>query len=113
MASTTRDIMTGGVACVQDDESVLDAACTTSRLGVGVLPICGDDDRLKGMLTDRDVVVEVLAEGKGPSSTKAAELAEGEPVTIDVDDSVGELVRMAEHETPGQVVSVVRGVDAD
>lgn len=42
------------------------------------MPICGEDDRLKGMLTDRDIVVKVLAQGKDPSSTAAGELGEGE-----------------------------------
>ena len=62
------------------------------------MPICGDDDRLKGMLTDRDIVVKVLAQGKDPSSTKVSELAEGKPVTIGADDSIEEALRtMSEH----------------
>ena len=99
MASTAREIMNGGVECVQEDETVLDAARKMSQLGVGALPICGNDDRLKGMLTDRDIVVKVLAEGKDPASTKAGELGQGKPVTIGADDSIDELVRtMAQHE---------------
>ena len=99
MAATAREIMTGGVECVQEDETVLDAARKMSQLGVGALPICGNDDRLKGMLTDRDIVVKVLAEGKDPASTKAGELGQGKPVTIGADDSLDELVRtMSEHQ---------------
>ena len=99
MASTAREIMTGGVECVQEDETVLDAARKMSQLGVGALPICGSDDRLKGMLTDRDIVVKVLAEGKDPASTKAGELGQGKPVTIGADDSAEEALRtMAAHE---------------
>jgi CBS domain-containing protein len=79
MASTAREIMSGGVECVQEDETVLDAARKMSQLGVGALPICGSDDRLKGMLTDRDIVVKVLAEGKDPASTKAGELGRASP----------------------------------
>ena len=136
MASTAREIMTGGVECVGEDETVLDAARKMEQLGVGALPICGNDERLKGMLTDRDIVVKVLAQGKDPASTRAGELGQGKPVTIGADDSVEELVRtmaqhqvkrlpvidgqtlvgvvseadLAEHATPQQVVSVVRGV---
>ena len=139
MASTAREIMSGGVECVQEDETVLDAARKMSQLGVGALPICGSDDRLKGMLTDRDIVVKVLAEGKDPASTKAGELGQGKPVTIGADDSLDELVRtMAQHEVkrvpvidghrlvgvvsesdvaasaaPELVVKLVRGVYAD
>ena len=63
------------------------------------MPICGEDDRLKGMLTDRDIVVKVLAQGKDPASTRAGELGEGKPVTIGADDSVDEAIRtMKEHQ---------------
>src|SRR3954464_3680116 len=99
MASTAREIMTGGVECVQEDETILDAAKKMQELGVGALPICGSDDRLKGMITDRDIVVKVLAQGKDPASTTAGELAEGKPVTIGADDSATEALRtMAEHQ---------------
>ncbi len=136
MASTAREIMTGGVECVREDETVLDAARKMDSLGVGALPICGNDERLKGMLTDRDIVIKVLAQGKDPGSTKAGELGEGKPVTIGADDSLDDLVRtmaqhqvkrlpvidghtlvgvvsetdIAEHASPEQVVAVVRGV---
>ena len=55
--------------------------------------MCGEDDRLKGMLTDRDIVVKVLAQRKDPSSTTAGELGEGKPVTIGTDDSVDEALK--------------------
>ncbi len=139
MATKARDIMTAGAECVNEDETLLDAARKLRALDVGALPICGNDDRLKGMLTDRDIVVKVLAEGKDPGSTKAGELGQGKPVTIGADDGLDELVRtmaqhevkrlpvidghrligmvseadLAEHASPEQVVSVVRGVYAD
>ncbi len=76
----------------------LDAAKQLTELGVGSMPICGNDDRLKGMITDRDIVVEVLAAGKDPDSTTAGELGDGKPVTIGADDSVGEALRtMKDH----------------
>ena len=125
MAKTAREIMTGGVECVQEDETVQDAARKMDQLNVGALPICGSDDRLKGMLTDRDIVVKVVAQGK--------------PVTIGADDDLAELVRtmaqhqvkrlpvidehrlvgmvseadVAEHGSAEQVVTVVRGVYAE
>jgi CBS domain-containing protein len=62
--ATAREIMTADVRCVRAGETVLDAANRLAELGVGALPICGADNRLKGMLTDRDIVVKVLAAGK-------------------------------------------------
>jgi CBS domain-containing protein len=100
VAKKARDIMSSDCTCIGEQESVLDAAKRLAELDVGALPICGDDDRLKGMLTDRDIVVKVIAEGKDPSATKAGELGQGdgETVTIGADDPVEEALRtMAEH----------------
>jgi CBS domain-containing protein len=67
-------------------------------LDVGSLPICGDDNRLKGMLTDRDIVVKVLARDLEPGAVTAAELAQGKPVTVGADDDAAEILRtMATH----------------
>ena len=98
MGKTARDIMTPNVECVDENDSMLDAAKKLAQLDVGAMPICGSDNRLKGMLTDRDIVVRVLAEGKDPGATRAGELAQGEAVTIGADDSIEELLRtMVQH----------------
>ena len=98
MAKTARDIMTGGTECIGENDSIADAAKLLADLDVGAVPICGEDDRLKGMVTDRDIVVKVLAQGKDPGSTKAIELGGEKPVTVGADDSVDEaLSTMREH----------------
>jgi len=98
MSKTAREIMTGQVECIGENESVATAAQKMARMHLGSLPICGEDDRLKGMLTDRDIVVKVLAQGKDPSQTKASELAQGKAVTIGADDPAEEALRtMSEH----------------
>ena len=96
---TARDIMSDDCTCVGENDTVLDAAKQLAQLNVGSMPICGEDDRLKGMLTDRDIEVKVLAEGKDPSSTRAGELAtQDEVVTIGADDPIDEALRtMTEH----------------
>jgi CBS domain-containing protein len=94
MGKTARDVMTGGAECVGENDTLVDAARKLAELDVGAMPICGEDDRLKGMLTDRDIVVKALAQGKDPSSTTVGEFAEGKPVTIGADDSVDEALRM-------------------
>ncbi|MEU4673427.1 CBS domain-containing protein [Amycolatopsis sp. NPDC023774] len=96
--TVARDIMTSDVTCARESDTVLDAAGTLARLGVGALPVCGEDNRLKGMLTDRDIVVKVLAEGKEPRAVHVGELAQGEAVTIGADDDVEDVLRtMSEH----------------
>jgi CBS domain-containing protein len=98
MSKTAREIMSSDATCVGENESVAEAAQKMARLDVGALPICGEDERLKGMLTDRDIVVKVLAAGKTAQETRAGELAEGKPVTIGADDSAEEALQtMREH----------------
>jgi CBS domain-containing protein len=95
-----RDIMSDDCTCIGENDSVLDAAKRLAELEVGSMPICGEDDRLKGMLTDRDIVVKVLAEGKDPASTRAGELGQGDgkTVTIGADDPIDDALRtMIEH----------------
>src|SRR4051812_1234421 len=90
-----RDVMSTDVTCVREGQTLDEAAKMLADLDVGALPICGDDDRLKGMLTDRDIVVKVLAQGKDPASVKAGELGQGDgqTVTIGADDSIDEALR--------------------
>ncbi len=57
MGKTAGDVMTGGAERVGENETLVEAARKMKELGVGALPICGDGDRLKGMLTDRDIVI--------------------------------------------------------
>ena len=95
-----RDVMSDDCTCIGENDSVLDAAKRLAELDVGSLPICGEDDRLKGMLTDRDIVVKVLAEGRDPSSVRAAELGvgDGKTVTIGADDPIDAALRtMIDH----------------
>ena len=90
---TAREIMTSNVSCVGEQDDVRTAARRMAELGVGSLPICGDDNRLKGLLTDRDIVVKVIAEGRDPSGVTVGELAQGEAVTIGADDDAAEILR--------------------
>ena len=97
--TTARDIMTPDVTCAQATDSVLEAARRMAALDVGALPICGADQRLTGMLTDRDIVIKVLAAGLDPSATTAGELAQGKAITVGADDDVTEvLTTMSQHQ---------------
>ncbi len=99
MSKKAKDVMSPDAKCVGENDTVTDAAKQLADLGVGSMPICGEDDRLKGMVTDRDIVVEVLAAGKDPDSVKVGELGDGKPVTIGADDSVSEALQtMKQHQ---------------
>jgi CBS domain-containing protein len=96
--TTARDIMSTNTECASMNESLVDAAKKMRDLDVGALPICGDDNRLKGMITDRDIVVKCIADGGDPQGTKVSELAGDEVVTIGADDPVEEILRtMSQH----------------
>ena len=91
--ATARELMSQGVECVASTETLVEAARKMRDLEVGALPICGEDQRLQGMLTDRDIVVKCIAEGKDPNSLRASDLAQAKPVTIGADDSAEETLR--------------------
>jgi CBS domain-containing protein len=86
--TTARDVMVEGVECVGENETLVAAAKKMRDLDVGALPICGEDERLKGMLTDRDIVVKCIADGGDPSSVTAGSFGEGKPVTVGADDDI-------------------------
>jgi len=94
--TTARDIMHAGVECVGENESLTAAARRMRALGVGALPICGDDDRLHGIITDRDIVVKCVATGGDPATVTAGELAQGRPFYIDADSDVSLVLRTME-----------------
>ncbi len=92
--TVARDLMTPDPTCVKEDQTLVDAARMMRDLDVGALPICGNDDRLRGMLTDRDIVVKCIADGGDPSTTTAGSLAEGRPATIGADDDISEALEV-------------------
>jgi CBS domain-containing protein len=98
IGKTVQDVMHKGAACVGENESLRRAAEMMRDMSVGSLPICGEDDRLKGIITDRDIVVKCCAEGKNLDTTTAGELARG-LVWVDAHTSVEEaLQKMEQHQ---------------
>jgi CBS domain-containing protein len=87
---TAREIMTRGAECARTTDSLVEAARRMRTLDVGALPICGDDDRLHGMITDRDIVVKCIAAGGDPGEHTVGQHAQGQAITIGADDSVEE-----------------------
>jgi CBS domain-containing protein len=90
-----RDIMTSGVQCVGAHETLHQASQMMRDLNVGCLPICGDDNKLKGLVTDRDIVVKCCAEGIDPATVEAGSLG-GELHWIDADAPASEALESME-----------------
>ena len=97
--TTAREIMHTGATCVGEHETLTTAAQHMRELGVGALPICGDDDRLHGMITDRDIVIKCIAAERDPSTTTAGELAQCSTYHVDAGASIEEMLTvMEEHQ---------------
>jgi CBS domain-containing protein len=94
--ATAREIMHPGAECVGEHETLQQAAQRMRDLNVGALPICGDDDRLHGIITDRDIVIKCVAAGGDPAAITAGEMAQGKPVTVDSRAEVSEVLQAME-----------------
>ena len=92
--TSAREIMTESVDYIDTECTVLEAAQRLARDDVGALPVCDTSSKhLRGLVTDRDLVVKVLAEGKDPATTKVIDLVRGEAITIGADDGVEEALK--------------------
>ena len=69
-----REIMTNTVVRINPEETVAVAARTLARYNIGMLPVCGGDGRLCGVVTDRDLVTRCIAAGKEPTRTTVREV---------------------------------------
>ena len=84
-----RDLMTSPAIRINQDETVEVAARTLTHYNIGVLPVCGNDGRVCGMVTDRDLVTRCLASGKIPGHTKVREIMTGNVVSARPDMEAG------------------------
>ncbi|WP_354643655.1 CBS domain-containing protein [Kitasatospora camelliae] len=94
--TTAREIMHPGAECVGETETLADAARIMRERDVGALPICGENQKLLGILTDRDIVLKCIAEGRDPSLVKAVELAVGRPMVVEEDEDAEQVLRVME-----------------
>jgi CBS domain-containing protein len=119
MADSIRDLMTKNPCSVDADKSVAYAAKMMRDEDVGLAPIV-EGDKLIGTLTDRDIAIRVVAEGKDPDQTTVREVASTNLVTIDPQQDLDEALHlMAKHqvrrlpvvEEDGRLVGVVAQAD--
>jgi CBS domain-containing protein len=90
-----RDIMTRDVEVVDGNASLKEAATKMKKLDVGLIPVC-DGDRLKGLLTDRDITIRATANGRDPSKTKVNEVMSTDIAYCLEDQAVDEAVILME-----------------
>ena len=90
-----RDIMTRNVEVVNGNASLKEAATKMKTLDVGLIPVC-DGDRLKGLLTDRDITIRATANGRDPSKTKVSEVMSTDIAYCLEDQAVDEAVILME-----------------
>jgi CBS domain-containing protein len=91
--------MTTGTQCIKEDQTLTEAARMMRDLDVGSLPICGNDEKLHGMLTDRDIVVRCVAEGGDCNQTRAGDVAQGSVHWVSADADIDDaLAIMSEHQ---------------
>src|SRR5690242_9860102 len=89
-----KDIMTPKPECIGPDATLQDAARRMRDLDVGPLPVCGENDRLVGMITDRDIVVRAVAEGQDARTARVRDaMSEGITYCFE-DDDVNEAARL-------------------
>jgi CBS domain-containing protein len=93
MGTSIKEVMTRDVRACEPDATVAEAAKVMAREDVGPVPIV-EDGRLVGLVTDRDIVVRVVAEGRDPNATTVKEIASTELVTVSPDDDLDEALNL-------------------
>ena len=119
MGKNIRDVMTSNPKTIEPKTTLHEAARLMRDQDVGSLPIV-EGDRLQGMLTDRDIAIRAVAEGKDPQSTTAQDIASRDLVTIDPEQGLDEALHlMASHqvrrlpvcEEDGRLVGILAQAD--
>jgi CBS domain-containing protein len=94
-----KELMTVKPRTVKQGDSIVDAAKLMKGEDTGIAPIVDGDQRLVGVVTDRDIAIRVVAEGRDPQTTKVEEIASHNLVTIDPQQELDEALRlMAQHQ---------------
>ncbi|MTE16865.1 CBS domain-containing protein [Nocardia aurantiaca] len=95
--TTAKEIMHPGAQWISRKDTVERAAQLMKELDVGVLPVSDENERLCGIITDRDIVLKCIAVGHDPAKTTCSDLCEGTPRWIDANADVDEVLRALEN----------------
>ncbi|HSS81795.1 MAG TPA: CBS domain-containing protein [Gaiellaceae bacterium] len=118
MANSVRDAMTADPRSIGKSVSVVEAARLMREQDIGSLPIT-DDERLVGMITDRDITMRVVAEGGDPQATSVEDVYSQDLISVEPDNDLEEALRlMARHQVRrlpvlegGRLVGIVAQAD--
>jgi CBS domain-containing protein len=118
MGKKIRDVMTPAPETIRADRPAAEAAKKMREADAGMIPVMDNGDLL-GTVTDRDIAVRVVAEGKDPQSTAVGEIASRDVVTVEPDEELDEaLQKMATHQVrrlpvveAGRLVGVLAQAD--
>lgn len=110
-----KDIMTHQVISIAPEETVAVAARQLARHNIGALPVCSSDGRLKGMLTDRDIVLRCIAADQDPNTQRVSDIMSRRVVSVKPEDMAktasdlmsAEQVRRLPVEQDGRVIGMV------
>jgi CBS domain-containing protein len=100
-----KDVMTSGVECVRPETTLQEAAAKMKSLNVGPLPVC-EGDRPVGIVTDRDIVIRAIADGRDPRTTRIADVMTREVVTVKETDDVKDAARLMKDRQIRRVVVI-------
>ncbi len=84
-----REVMSDTVIRIHPEETVTVAARTLASHNIGILPVCGGDGKLCGLVTDRDLVTRCVASGRDPGRTSVREVMTGRVVSVRPDTDAG------------------------
>lgn len=102
------EIMTNAPRCVRPDNTLVEAAGAMRQFDVGALPVC-EGDRVVGMVTDRDLVVRAVAEGKDPNDATVSEAMSPGIVWVFADQLVEDAARLMEEKQLRRLPVLDRG----
>lgn len=108
MAQPIREVMTSDPRTVEPDATVTEAARVMSQDDIGAVLVT-EQGRVSGILTDRDIVVRGVAEGRDPAATRVSEVCTSDPVTLTVDQSVEDAIRLVREQDVRRIPVVQDG----
>src|SRR3954471_22064885 len=118
MGKRIREVMTPGPETIQADRPAAEAAKLMKEADAGMIPVM-DNGNLLGTITDRDIAIRLVAEGKDPQATLVREIATTDPITVEPDRDLDEALQlMAKHQVrrlpvvaDGRLVGVLAQAD--